>query len=287
MSQTRAKRSGASHLYAIISTTLVLFLAGIALLIFLHGNSIVTDFKESIEFSVILKDGVSESEGLALAQQLTAEPFVKSVDYVSKDAAAQRYIAVTGDDFSDVLDYNPLYASVNLTLHSSYATSDSLKKIENALVGNAAVSEFYYDKNVVDVIDKNMNRAGLVVGVISLLLLLVTVFVIDSTMKLSMYANRFTIRSMQLVGATRWFIVKPFIGRSVVDGLVSSALAVLALGLLLNVVIQFVPELYALQDAELTVALFGLVAVVGLVFTLFSTYLAVNKYLKMKLDDLY
>jgi len=287
MSEQRTKRSGASHVYAIVSTTLVLFLVGISLLIFLHGSRMVTEFKESIEFSLILKDDVNESVGRTLAQELTTEPFVKSVDYISKDMAAQRYIAATGDTFTDVLEHNPLYASVNITLNEQYANADSLAGIEAAMLGRQAVSEFYYDKRVVDVIDRNLDRAGLVVLVVSLLLLLVTVFVIDSTMKLSMYANRFTIRSMQLVGATRWFIVKPFLGRSVIDGLVSAALAILALGLLLNLVIQLVPELYMLQDAKLTVGLFALVGICGLAFTLVSTYLAVDKYLKVKLDDLY
>jgi cell division transport system permease protein len=286
MTQSRNKR-GASHIYAIISTTLVLFLTGIALLIFLHGSRMVNEFKESIEFSVILKDDVDEESGKNLAQNLATQPYVKSVDYVSKEAAAKRYIAVTGDDFSDVLDYNPLYASVNMTLHANYANADSLKKIESSLAQNDLVEEFYYDKRVVDVIDRNIDKAGIIVGAISLLLLLVTVFVIDSTMRLAMYANRFTIRSMQLVGATRWFIVKPFISRSIIDGLVSAAIAILALGLLLNLVIQFVPELYMLQDAKLTVGLFMLVGLVGITFTLISTYFAVNKYLHFKLDDLY
>jgi cell division transport system permease protein len=137
------------------------------------------------------------------------------------------------------------------------------------------------------VIDKNVKRVGMIVAAISLILLLITIFVIDSTMRLAMFANRFTIRSMQLVGATRWFIVKPFLGRSIVDGLVSSVLAVLALALLLNLVIQVVPELYALQNFKMTGGLFALVALTGVTFTLVSTYLAVSKYLGMKLDELY
>jgi len=287
MSSSPTKRTGASHVYAIVSTTLVLFLVGIAFLIFLHGSRLVNQFKESIEFSVILKDSTTEAAGRNLAQALSKQPYVNKMEYVSKADAAQRYIAVTGDDFRDVLDYNPLYASVNIRMNADYANADSLKKIEATVLAEPGVSEFYYDKKVVDVIDKNVKRVGLIVAGISLILLLITIFVIDSTMRLAMFANRFTIRSMQLVGATRWFIVKPFLGRSIVDGLVSSVLAVLALALLLNVVIQVVPELYELQNFELTGGLFALVALTGVVFTLLSTYLAVSKYLKMRLDELY
>lgn len=287
MASTGIRRTGASHFYAIVSTALVLFLVGISLLIFLHGNKLISQFKESIEFTAILHDQSDDANGHKLAADLKELPWVVEAEYVSKADAAERYIAITGDDFRDVLENNPLYSSVNIRLDSDYANADSLKMVEALILAKPMVSEFYYEKQLVGVLDRNVKRIGWIVGGISLILLAITIFVIDSTMRLSMYSNRFTIRSMQLVGATRWFIVKPFLSRSMVDGLLSAILAVGALGLLLNVAIQFMPELYLLQDVQLTLALFILVSTVGIVFTLLSTYKAVTKYLRVKLEDLY
>lgn len=281
------RRTGASHFYAIVSTSLVLFLVGIAFLIFLHGNRLIEQFRESLDFTIVLVDESTDEQGLAIANHLESEPWILSAEYISKAEAADRYIAITGDDFRDVIDTNPLYASVNFRVDAPYANSDSLELIKAKIQAMPSVSEFYYEKGLVEVIDKNVKRIAWIVGGISILLLLITIFIIDSTMRLSMYANRFTIRSMQLVGATRWFIVKPFLSRSIVDGLISAILAVGALGLLLNVAIQWMPELYMLQDMKLTLALFILVALLGIIFTFLSTYKAVSKYLRVKLEDLY
>ena len=287
MSSIKFKRIGASHIYAIISTSLVLFLVGISFLIFIHGGRLVDQFKESIEFSIIMNDTTSETSIKLLEQKIKSEKYVHDIAYVSKEEAMKNYIAETGDNFNEMLGYNPLYSSVNIKLDSKYANEDSIYIIQNKLSKEPGVAEFYYEKKLVDVINNNVKKAGIIVGVISLLLLLITVAMIDSTIRLAMYSSRFLIRSMQLVGATRWFIIKPFVGRAIIDGLISSLIAVAALATLLNLILNFIPDLSVLQDVFSTITLFSLVLLTGLSFSIISTFFAVRKYLKMKLDELY
>ncbi len=234
-----------------------------------------------------MNDTTSETCIKLLEQKIKSEKYVHNIAFVSKEEAMKNYIAETGDNFNEMLGYNPLYSSINIKLDSKYANEDSIDIIQNKLSKEPGVAEFYYEKKLVDVINNNVKKAGIIVGVISLLLLLITVAMIDSTIRLAMYSSRFLIRSMQLVGATRWFIIKPFVGRAIIDGLISSLIAVAALATLLNLILNFIPDLSVLQDVFSTITLFSLVLLTGLLFSIISTFFAVRKYLKMKLDELY
>jgi cell division transport system permease protein len=281
------KGTNLSRVYAIITTSLVLFMVGISFLIFLHGNKLINQFKESVEFSIILKDSVENERVNSLKVSIARAPYTQFVEFVSKEEAMNRYIALTGDDFREMLDNNPLYASINIKLKAAYANPDSIQKIQSHLLQEAGVAEFYYEKKLVDSINDNVNKMALIVVFISVILLIITFVMIDGTVRLAMYSNRFLIRSMKLVGATKWFIIKPYLWRSLLDGLISGLLAVGGLVMLLNVLLNIIPELTVLQDVSLTVILFALVVSFGMVFSGVSTYFAVGKYLNMKLDELY
>jgi len=281
------KRIGISRLYAVVSISLVLFLVGISFLIFIHGNKLVNQVKESFEFMVTLKDTATETSYLSLADKIRPQKYVHSIEYVSKEEAMNRYIAQTKDDFRDIINHNPLPSTINIKLNAPYVNKDSIAVIEASLLKENLVVGFEYDKPNVEEVNSKTRKIAFIVGGISIILLLITIIIIDSTIRLSMYSNRFTIRSMQLVGATRWFILRPFLSQGVIDGILSSLIAVAGLGTMLNFLLKIIPELTVLQEVNLTLTLFGLVFLVGILFSVLSTYFAVLRYLKMKLDDLY
>lgn len=281
------KKFKPSHIYSIISTSLVLFVVGVMSLIFIDGHKLTQQFKENLKFSVILNDNAKQTEIDALKSELENKSYIKWIEFVSKEEAAKRFKDDTGEDFSEILDGNPLYNSIDLQLKSEYTVQDSIDVIESEIKSNPIVSEFYYEKQLVDLINNNVQKVGMIIIGVSILLLLVAITLIDSTVRLSMYSSRFLIRSMQLVGATRGFIVKPFLMRGLIDGLISGVAAVVLLLFTLRAAIKLIPDLTVLQDKTVTAALFVIIILIGVIFSLISTRLAVYKYLKMKLEDLY
>jgi cell division transport system permease protein len=168
-----------SRVYAIITTSLVLFMVGISFLIFLHGNKLIDQFKESVEFSVILKDTIENERIIALKEKIASAPYTQQFEFVSKEEAMKRYIELTGDDFREMLDNNPLYASINIKLKAKYANSDSIQLIQKRLIGEVGVAEFYYEKKLVDAINDNLKKLTLIVVAISIILLIITFMMID------------------------------------------------------------------------------------------------------------
>jgi cell division transport system permease protein len=285
--RTTARRFKPNYIYSIISTSLVLFMIGLLALLFIHGNKLGNQFKENIEFTVIMKDNASEKSILALQKKLMQEPWVKSSKYVSKEDAARIFTQDNQEDFKDLLDYNPLFASINLKLNAGYTSKDSIDAIELRVMKYSEVGEFYYERQLVEMLNDNLRKVSWVLIGISLVLVLLAIGLIDSTIRLSMYSNRFLIRSMQLVGATRNFVTWPFARRSLQNGLIASSISILALMTTLNFAISQLPELMALQDVAMLITVFSGVMVLGLLFSYLSTHFAVNKYLRMKLDELY
>lgn len=281
------KRSKPSYLYAIVSVTMVLFMLGILGVLLIYSQNISNYFRENIEVSIILKDNVNEVDVLQFQKKLELEPYIKSSTFISKDEAARIMQEDLGEDL-DLLDYNPLYASVNIYLKADYANKDSLANIEEELLQNPIVEEVYYFRAIVDLVNRNVKVVSMVLGVIAALLFIIALTLIDNTIKLLMYSNRFIIRSMQLVGATRWFIIKPFLMRGVFNGLVSGLVAVIALvGLMYYAQIKL-PALQVVSDNLIGFSIiFAGVIVTGILISWLSTWRAVAKYLNMKLDDLY
>ncbi len=281
------RRSKPSYIYSVISITLVLFMLGILGHVLMFSKKLSEYFRESIEISVILKDELSEADIFQFQKKLEKKPYIKSTKYISKDEAAKILQKDFGEDLS-ILGYNPLYASINFHLRSSYANSDSLTLIEAELLEQPQVQEVYYFKAIVELINQNIRKVSLVLGGISLMLIIIAITLIDNTIRLAMYSNRFLIKSMQLVGATQWFIIKPFMGKSILNGFVSGVLAITLLVALLYYAQMQIPTLIVSSDDLFSFALiFVAIILLGVFITWFSTYRSVSKYLGLKLDDLY
>lgn len=285
--KSSAKKSKPSYLYSIIGVALVLFLLGTLGMIVIHANRLSAYFKESIEVQVILRDNVKENQALALKDSIARKPYVKSIEYVSKDMAAQRFKKEFGEDFINLLQYNPLYASINIKANAGYVNSDSLRIIENVLTQQNIVREISYQRLLVDKLNENVRKIGIVILAISALLALIVIILIDNTIRLAMFSNRFLIKTMQMVGATRWFIAKPFDMRSIINGALSAILAIAGLMGLLYFADRLLPELSGMRDYFMITLMFIGMIVIGIFISLVSTHRSVMKYLRLKLDDLY
>lgn len=281
-----SKRSQPSFFYAIVSVTITLFMLGLVASFMLYSESGSRYLIEQVEINLELKPTANEVDILQLQKKLEKEPYVRASKYVSKEDAAKITMDELGADLS-LLDYNPLFAKLALNFTAEYLEKDSLEKLAIELRKNPLVADVYYDEGTLGLVTKGLKRISYLVMGIGLVVLIISLTLIDNTIRLNMYSNRFLIKTMQLVGATRWFIIKPFIMRGLFNGFVSGTIAIVTLAGAIYWFMQTYPE-YAL---EVSVMKFGLVfvalMVTGLVVSTFSTYQAVSKYLTLKLDELY
>jgi cell division transport system permease protein len=276
-----------SNITTVISITLVLFMMGLLGLLILHARILSDYVKENIGFSIMIKDNVKESGIFELQKKLDLQPFVKSTEYIPKEKAAVELKKELGEDFIGFLGYNPLLPTIDLRLKAGYANLDSVARIERRLVMNPEVKEVFYQKSLIEMVNQNIEQISLILLGFSLVLLFISIALINNTIRLSVYSKRFIIRSMQLVGATRGFIRRPFIWRGILNGFISS---ILAIGLLIVVVyfaLQEVPELLQLENVLMYAILVVFILILGIVISWFSTYFAVRRFLNMKTDYLY
>ncbi len=283
----KKRRFRANHFYAILSISLVLFLLGITGFLFFNGKKLAEHFKEDIEFSAYLKDDLPPESTTGLQRYLQHQPFVKSLQYVSKDQARADYMKANPDEDLSLLDKNVLPASFEMKFHSAWVRADSLQRIQGLMTAQPAVADFVFESTTVDSVDANVRRYGLILLLVSGVILLIGLTVIDSTVRLALYSQRMLIRSMQLVGATQSFIMRPFLLRGAVNGLVSGLIAVGSMAVLMQYAIHQLPELALLQDPLVTAGLFSLMILTGILFSSLSSLLATRKYLRMQLDQLY
>ncbi len=282
-----SEKAKPSYIYSIFGVALVLFMLGLLGIVVLNAKKLSDYFKENVEFSLILMDTCSPEQAANIKKTLDGNPHVKSSELVSKDEALKRFKKNFQEDFVELIEYNPLYASVNFHLNSDYAHTDSIKKIEAQFLATRQVKELYYQHSLVETMNQNAKKISIIILVIALVLFFIAIALIDNTIKLVMYSNRFLIKSMQLVGATRWFISKPFIVRSFVNGLLSSILSIILLAVLGFYANQLIPELSSLiQTTDIALLFFGVIFI-GVAISTWSTYRSVTKYLKLKLDELY
>jgi cell division transport system permease protein len=284
---TKVKKGKATYVYSIIGVALVLFLLGSLGWLVINAGQLSKTFKENIEISIILNDNTRDELALKLKDIIDQQPFTKSSQFITKEKAAEQFKKDFGEDFLQVLDYNPLYTSVNFHLHSQYLHSDSLIKIERLIKQSNIVREVFYQKNLVDIMNSNVRRVGIVVLVISLFLIFSVIILIDNTIRLAMFSNRFLIKTMQMVGATRWFIAKPFNIRSVINGIISALLAIGGILLLKMFAEAWLPEIKALSSTKWMLILCSSILALGIVISFLSTHRSVIKYLRTQLDDLY
>ena len=283
------RKINASYITSIISITLVLFTLGFLGMFVLHAKSLSNYIKENIGFEIIMKDGVKEVDIVYLKKLLDINPGIKSTEYITKEEATRRLTNVLGEDFTGFIedDENPLLPSIDVRFNAEWANNDSIMTMEKFVLQNASVKEVYYQKSVVHLINKNIQKISLVLFGFSLLLLLIAVALINNTIRLSIYSKRFIIRSMQLVGATESFIIWPFLVIGITQGLIS---ALFAMGILHGILLaaqQNIPELVLLSSIDMLIYLNAFILVSGLLIAGVSTFFAVNKYLKMKTDALY
>jgi cell division transport system permease protein len=255
--------------------------------IVLHAHQLSDYFKEQIKVSIILKDKVKEADVYGLQNMLKGEPYIKSSQYLTKEEAAQEFQENYDEDFMEFLGFNPLYAHIDIYLNAKYANEDSILLIKESLLQQPVVKEITYQKGLVESVNENARKIGVILLAVIVLLLIVAITAIDSTMRLAMYSNRFLIKTMQLIGATRWFITKPFMLTGVRNGLISGILAILALAGCLYYAELVIPDLANLRDLERLSMLFGALLLLGMVISWWSTYRSVRKYLRMKLENLY
>lgn len=284
---TKVKKGKATYVYSIIGVALVLFLLGSLGWLVINAGQLSKAFKENIEISVILNDNTRDEMGIKLKEIIDKQAFTKSSQYITKEKAAEQFKKDFGEDFLQVLDYNPLYTSVNFHLHADYMNKDSLIRIERFLKQSNIVREVFYQKNLVDIMNSNVRRIGIVILVISLFLIFSVIILIDNTIRLAMYSNRFLIKTMQMVGATRWFIAKPFNIRGVINGIISAALAIAGILALKFFAENWLPELRSLASTKWLLILCFAIFALGIVISLLSTHRSVIKYLRTQLDDLY
>jgi cell division transport system permease protein len=276
-----------SHFSTVISITLVLFMLGLLGLLLLHTKKLSDYAKENIGFSIMIKEGVKEAGIMAFLKKLDTEEFVKSTEYIPKEKAAIQLKKELGEDFIGFLGYNPLLPTIDLRLKADYTSLTSVSKIEKKLLANPEVKEVFYQKNLLEMVNQNMERISLIILGFSAVLMIIAIALINNTIRLSVYSRRFVIRTMQLVGATRGFIRKPFIRNGIIDGFISAIVATGLLMIVMSFLFQEIPELIQMVDLKLYVALIIIILMLGIIISWFCTWLSVRRYLRMKTDELY
>lgn len=281
------KRGKPSYFMSILGVTLVLFLLGIIGWLVINANKLGNYFKESVEVRAELRGDLNASDSTALMQYISGKPYVKSIAFITKAEAKKIYLGDGNENWDNVLDANPLPNSINFKVNKEYMNIDSLNLIRTDLQQQTYVAEVAYPSALVDNLNKNVRRVSIILLAVAIVLALVAIFLIDNTIRLAMFSNRFLIKTMQMVGATRWFIARPMNIRAIVNGAFSGIIAIAAVIVFINVAERILPDLKAIHDNMSLALLFAGLIILGVFITLFSTYRSVLKYLKMKLDDLY
>ena len=278
---------GGSYLTLVISVSLVLFLLGILGLVIINAKELSDYFRESLTFSVILDEDAREADIRMLQKDLDAKPSVKSTEYVSKDEAATKMKEDMGEDFISFLGDNPLPPSIDVYLYAGYTNRDSVVKFEKYILEYPFVKEVWYEDSLLFLINENVRKISIFLLIISSFLFLIAVTIINNTIRLAIYSKRFLIRTMQLVGATRAFIRKPFLIRSIYHGVLAALTAMLLLmGLLYLIEKEFLMQ-FSFESTNLLAVLGVFLIIAGILINLVSTFLSVNRYLGISEDKLY
>lgn len=276
-----------SYLTLIVSISLVLFLLGLLGMLIINARELSDYFKESLSFSVMLKEEAKEADIRMLQKDLAAKEYVKDSQYISKEQAAENLKEELGEDFISFMGYNPLLPSLDVYLLADYTHPDSVLNIERYILEYPLVEEVYFQESFLHLLNENVRKISLLLLIFSVLLLLISLTIINNTIRLSVYSKRFIINTMQLVGATRSFIRRPFLLRSILHGIIAGLVSILLLMVILYFIEQEFYLLFSLQDMGLLLILFGSIIVIGILINYFSTYFSVNKYLGISEDKLY
>jgi cell division transport system permease protein len=281
------RRLISSYFSVVISIALVLFLLGLLGMLVLNAKTISDNFKERVVLTIYLNDSAKKVEINQLEKHLALSNYVKETKYVSKEEAADFMKGEYGEDFLDDVGYNPLQNSIDINLKANFVTEQRLDSISEATLIKKFVDDVRYDKDLVSMMNSNVKRITLWVLIISTLFTLIAVLLINSSIRLSVYSKRFTIKTMQMVGATKQFIRLPFIWRSVKLGVIGAVISLIGMAIVLYYVNKTFPELELLKNQILLIGLFVVIFLIGILITWFSTYFATQRFLNLKTDQLY
>ncbi|MDR0363558.1 MAG: permease-like cell division protein FtsX [Bacteroidales bacterium] len=288
--QTRQhkRKVRASYLTTTISISLVLLMLGLLGLLLLNAKKVADHVKEHIGLSLVFHDNTKENDVIRLQKSIDRQTFVKDTRYISKEAAAESLTETLGEDFVNFLGYNPLEASIEIHVKAAWANNDSLQVIKTWLLSQSeGIKDVQYQETLVQAINNNISQISLIIVSFSTILLLISLALINNTIRLFIHARRFIIRTMQLVGATEAFIRRPFVKRGILQGFVSAIIAIAAIIIMLYAAQDKIPELVNLEEPETTLLLFGIVIVLGILMAWVASYFAVRKYLRSNIDNLY
>ncbi len=283
------RRVNTAYFTSLVSIMLVLFTMGFIGLLIVHAKILSNYIKENIGFEIIIKPGVKEADVIRLQKQLDTRNYVKTTEYITKKEALDRLKKSLGNNFVNFFGNgdNPLLPSIDVRFNAAWANNDSISKIENRLLKKSFIKEVYYQKSLVQEIDRNLQKITLVLLVLSAVLLVIAVTLINNSIRLTVYSKRFVIKSMQLVGATRGFIRRPFVWKGMLQGFYSALIALVLLTAVLAIAQENLPELAAIESTKMIGLVYLFVVLLGMAVTGFSTSFSVSHYLDMNKHKLY
>ena len=276
-----------SSISVVISLSLVLFVVGLLGLVVINTHKLSDYIKENIGFTVMLNDDIAEIESIKFQKELSTATFAKSVTYITKEQATEELKSELGEDFVGFLGYSPLLPSIDIKLNAPYANTDSLQKITTNLINNPIVFEAFYQKDLVEKLNRNINQISLFLIIFCTLLFFIAFVLINNTIRLSVYSKRFLIRTMRLVGATDRYIQKPFLIKGLYQGLYSSIFAIFMLIGSIQLAQGDSAKVLDIEDLKIIGIIFILIFFSGLILSLFSTFFAVKKYIQLNEKELY
>ncbi len=285
--RVRTKKFFNSNLTTTISIALVLFLVGLITVLSLLANQMTSYVKENISFTIVLDDKITGEEVRNIQDMLMTAPYVRSTEFISREKAIKELAAELGEDPEDFLGYNPLSASVEVKVKADYANTKSMILIENEIRNYSGVKEIIYQKNVIEMVNTNIKKVSIFLLAVAVLMLFISIGLINNTIRLQIYSKRFTINTMKLVGATSWFIRKPFVGKFLWNGIVASILAAASLGGLIYYVQNYHLTMLNLWNEEILMITGIAILILGVLISVFSSLSAVGRYLRYKTNDLY
>ncbi|PWG06079.1 cell division protein FtsX [Polaribacter aquimarinus] len=281
------RRLQSSYISVVISIALVLFMVGVLALVLLKSKKVANHFKEKVAMTLFLKDEVNNEKIYAFKESLKKEAFSKKVLYISKENAAKQYSKEIGEDFLQFLGKNPLKNGIDIYLNADAVTPEKMQKLETKFLKNAYVAEVSYDKPLIELLTKNIKRISFWLLVLSGFFAFVAMILINSSIRLSIYSKRFNIKTMQMVGATKSFIRKPFIWQSIKLGFLGAVIALLGIGVIIFYVDKYIPSLELIKDYISLSYLVGGVLVSAFIITWLSTFFATQRFLNLQTDELY
>jgi cell division transport system permease protein len=286
-SKIMRRRLRNAYLSSIISISLVLLLVGVASLLLVNAKAISDYFKENMQVSVMMKQNVDESDALKYKEELDQLSFIRSSVFVSREQGRREMEEMLGEDFLNVFETAPIPVSIDVTLNAEYVSADSIEVVKAAIVESPMVEEVVYQKSLIDTLNANLSRISMVLSVFIALLMFISFVLINNTVRLNVFARRFTIHTMKLVGATRAFIRAPFLVQSLFQGVFAAFVAIMAIvGMLFFVRNEF-EQLFEVFRLELLLVVMGIVLASGMIICLLSTWLVVNKLVSLNKDELY